>query len=545
MKRVLFFAILVLSLSSTIVHADDVALLSEAVSNGNAAQVKAMLDKNVNVNAADEYGFTPLHYAKRKDIAALLLAQGADVNAKNEAEGDTPLHYAILYAEKGVVELLLAKGSDINAKRRNGETPLILAVKSEKKDFVELLLAKHANVNATTDGGSTALHVAVYKGPPAIATLLVNKGADINAQQKEGATPLHMAVKESRIDMIKLLIGHGADTSLTNSNGKTPLDDAISGRNTEIVALLLKVELLLKKGAPVNAVDKSGRTPLYIVAQYGNEHLAGLLLAKGANVNATSANGRTPIFGAAAFNNKTMAVWLLSKGARLDVKDVDANTPLHAAVQHEDSSEIISWLLDYKADINARNNNGSTALRLANDKSNFIVGKFLREKGADSSIMNNKDEEKLARWKANRIKDESEHERTLNEMRACKNEAISIGDADKEISVETERLNTRSSALNIRSSFLEAQANMINNFQGGTPDYQRQVRADWSRDKQTYNADARQYTAAENTLKSNMNQFNARFERFKERCNMQAKTADLNAVCGGSADIFCKAFIKE
>ncbi len=381
MKRIIFSAIL--ALSSTIVHADDDALFNEAITSGNVAQVKAMLAKNVNINATDEYGYTPLHHAMRIDIVALLLAKGANVNAKGGALKGTPLHGAIEDAEKGVVELMLENGSDINATRTDGQTPLTLAVESRKKDVVELLLAKHANINAANNWDFTALHIAVYKNLPDIATLLFNEGANINAQQEKGPTPLHVAVKESRIDMIKLLIAHGAETSITNKKGDTPLDDAISSQKTEIA------ELLLEKGAPVNAIDKDGRTPLYLVAQYGNEHLADLLLAKGANVNAARWDGRTPIFGAAASNNRAVADWLLSKGAQLDIKDTHANTPLHVAAQFNNSSEVPSWLLDHKVDINARNDKGNTALHLAADTDRLAVAELLLKKGANTSIKNN------------------------------------------------------------------------------------------------------------------------------------------------------------
>jgi len=52
------------------------------------------------------------------------LADGADVNVKDEARGLTPLHFATQNGQKEIVELLIADGADVNAKMNNGMTPL-------------------------------------------------------------------------------------------------------------------------------------------------------------------------------------------------------------------------------------------------------------------------------------------------------------------------------------------------------------------------------------------------------------------------------------
>ena len=61
-------------------------------------------------------------YRVHKEIAELLIAEGADVNAKN-VDGWTPLHSAAA-GRKEIAELLIANGADVNAKDDKGRTPL-------------------------------------------------------------------------------------------------------------------------------------------------------------------------------------------------------------------------------------------------------------------------------------------------------------------------------------------------------------------------------------------------------------------------------------
>ena len=74
------------------------------------------------------------------------LADGADVNVKDEARGLTPLHFATQNGQKEIVELLIADGANVNAKMNNGMTPLdcsaLIPPSSNKTEIVDLL-SKH------------------------------------------------------------------------------------------------------------------------------------------------------------------------------------------------------------------------------------------------------------------------------------------------------------------------------------------------------------------------------------------------------------------
>ena len=143
------------------------------------------------------------------------LAAGADVNAGRSDGGGTPLHFAAGWGHKEIAELLIAKGADVNAKSEgldmDGWTPLHCAAVFGKNEVVELLIAEGADINAKNRGGVTPLYDAAFKGHKEIAELLIAKGADVNAKNENGYTPLDFAKRHPEI--AELLRKHGGKTA--------------------------------------------------------------------------------------------------------------------------------------------------------------------------------------------------------------------------------------------------------------------------------------------------------------------------------------------
>ena len=75
------------------------------------------------------------------ETAALLIENGAEVNAKNKINL-TPLHAAALSGDRGTVALLVDKGADVKARSKDGLTPLQMAEQKNHTDVIELLKKK-------------------------------------------------------------------------------------------------------------------------------------------------------------------------------------------------------------------------------------------------------------------------------------------------------------------------------------------------------------------------------------------------------------------
>jgi ankyrin repeat protein len=188
--------------------------IHHAAEKGDLAKVKELLKDAPNlVSAKDKFGKTPLHLAAKnghKDVAELLLANGADINARDSNGGFTPLDLALSsYHYKDIVEFLLARGADANARSDQGLTPLQEAAMRGQKDTVNLLLGKNADVNARDEKGNTPLLWALLLGHTDVAELLVTANADVNAKNNQGLTAMSLARRRNDTKLEGILRQHG------------------------------------------------------------------------------------------------------------------------------------------------------------------------------------------------------------------------------------------------------------------------------------------------------------------------------------------------
>ena len=431
--------------------------LHSAAADGEKEIVELLIVAGADVNVRDKEGYNSLHratYERHKNIVELLIAKGTDVNAKTN-QGETPLDMAVYMAgvsgdnnkiadllrkhggktihlqynslheaaEAGGIEevkKLLDLGRDINLMDGTDKTgnvyhwtPLHFAAKEDHKEVAELLVAKGADVHIKDDEGNTPFDVANLASNLEIAKFLRKNGAkygsiysaagggDINAvmeflasgldsnikteieiagfKQQIGNSPLHYAAQSGHKKIAELLIAKGADVNARTWIDGTPLHFAARGGQKELA------EFLISKGADVNAELNvaDGATPLYFAA---NQEVAELLITKGGNINALgSFNQETPLHHAAEEGHKEVVELLIAKGANVNQRDVHyGRTPLFVAA-YEGHTDIAELLIAKGADVNAKTYDDETSLDMAIDNGHDQIADLLRKHGGKTS----------------------------------------------------------------------------------------------------------------------------------------------------------------
>ncbi|KAF5497918.1 Ankyrin-3 [Colletotrichum siamense] len=233
------------------------------------------------------------------------LARGED----RQGENSTLLHDSVL----GVVPIPLSDAitqapSDIDCLDDIGWSPLHWAIFLNDYESFEVLRSRGAGLEVRTRGGWTPLHYAAHYEPPGsikMASALLKAGANVHARvqnhlRPRGETPIIFAFNNP--DMIRILLEHGCDTIVqTNLNWETPLSWFARGVcNVERNDLRRRnwersLDLLVNNGMDIDLPSKQagyeGRTPIHDAILWRNAALLELLLKRGAKYDAIDKNG--------------------------------------------------------------------------------------------------------------------------------------------------------------------------------------------------------------------------------------------------------------
>ncbi len=239
------------------------AKLLNAVLADLPTEVSRLLHVGANAKWCDGDGVTLLHLVSSAKVAKMLIAAGADVNAKDKYNC-SPLHFA---KDEAIMRVfLLQPGVDMNVVDDMGQSPIFFA----DAKCTRLLLNNGANPNLTDNLGKKPLHYA----SAAQTRILLKAGVDVNARDNEGRTAMFGASPAKA----KQLMSKGGQTCVSDNRGFTPLHTAESFE---------EAEFFLKHGTNVNVINIFNE-PALVYAR-DEDHME-LLFDRGARVDIVMKN---------------------------------------------------------------------------------------------------------------------------------------------------------------------------------------------------------------------------------------------------------------
>ncbi len=429
---------------------------------GNSAVIAPLIAAGAPVSAATTTGATALmqaSHAGSTDSVRMLIENGADPNVKELANGQTAIMFAAAADRVDVVKMLLARGADVSITSRvenfaaltmqddpfqNGPpSPTPAPIAGRAPEVPGVTRAFNYNELIGKHGGLAALHFAARQGGRSTVEALVKGGAGINQRGAgDKTTPLLVAAINGQFDLVSYMLDNGADPNLASEGGVTPLYAVINVQwqprsfypqprayLLQQIGYLDLVAKLLDKGADPNArtnrntwftqynfdllrTDDSGASPFWRAAYASDIAAMKLLIARGAdpyvptmkvaargdfqggtrsgNAEAaplrpalpTGGPGTPPLVATAgagysegfagnahrfAPTGMMAAVKYLVEEVGVDVnaEDEDGSTAVHNAASRGDN-EMILYLVSKGADVMKVNRRGQTTVDMAN-----------------------------------------------------------------------------------------------------------------------------------------------------------------------------------
>jgi ankyrin repeat protein len=208
-------------------------------------------------------------------------------------------------------------GADINTMK--GVTTALMLAAETRHDLVARLLIKSGatvNANTETDHGMEMLANAVNGGIEWLVCLLIDKGADVNVRiDKDNNTVLMHAIRSlhDTSSVVQLILEKGAEVDAMNNWGHTALWIAAS---------------MIHGGTNDAEINSSNYSALWAAADMTRARNARLLIENGANVNTKANNGWTPLMWAARGGIDWLVRLLIEKGADINARNNDGDTAL-------------------------------------------------------------------------------------------------------------------------------------------------------------------------------------------------------------------------
>ncbi|KAJ7787762.1 ankyrin repeat-containing domain protein [Mycena olivaceomarginata] len=266
--------------------------LQAAASGGHDKIVQVLLDKGANVNAqGGRYG-NALHAAA---------SGGHDKIVQGGSYGNA-LRAAASGGHDKIVQMLLDKGANVNAQGGRYGNALQAAANEDHDKIVQVLLEKGMNAQQLHVGN--ALSILAFVGHHKAIEVLLDKGVDVNAQGGKYGNALQAAAHNGKANIVQLLLNKGADINAQGGEYGNALQAAACGAYQICHSI---VWVLLRKGGHFG-------NALQAAAYKGKANIVQVLLHKGADINAQGGKYENALQAAANQGHRNIVQMLLDRG---------------------------------------------------------------------------------------------------------------------------------------------------------------------------------------------------------------------------------------
>ena len=436
----------------TIALAKQYKLTFSAVKRSQQDLLEWLVAQGVDVDAPDNRGMTPIHYAaQRGDHASvsLLYSAGASMTRKapngyavfdfalesvhtntmltiithflgvkgihqasvesiSVTQESLPLLliHAIVSDDEQRLKSLVAKGAKIDQHNITNYAPLPLAVRLGHESMMHLLLASGANPNIGNDGNDEAipLNQAARGNQIQLAKILLNAGANINKENGRGYSALMLASMYGHSDFVSFLIENGAAIDQVNHRGSDALMMAAAYGRVEILAQLLNADASTEvhNNQHFSAMDyamQQGHKDIvaHLVSHASNEYIARLLFEdkeislaqKSPNLHQKSVLGFPVLNIAARFGHAELVDWLIQSGADPGLQTKSGyQTNALMSACQSGNLDIVRRIIATQIDVNAQDAHGDPAINWATANGHEAIVVELLGAGANPTIAN-------------------------------------------------------------------------------------------------------------------------------------------------------------
>lgn len=298
------------------------------------------------------------------EIVHLLMQYGAAFNDVHMLVGNiSPLYAACKCGHVEIVQLLVRNGAFLDDVDEDGATPFMVAAGNGHLRIVTFLADMGAGTERATPSGLSVAYYAAYSGNFRMLRFFIEERMALRDADGQLTNLLDGAVRGGQLVIATYLL---ETLNLEDEQIDQCLALAVRFEHVELV------KLLLLHDADVDALDaENGKSALHVAAQVGDAEIAEVLITSGADLTrATTSTGYTPIHEMAKTGHRELLELVHKLRPETDftvVSQFDALTPLHLAAGngHTEAVRFLVSIVQERGDIDAPGPRGQTPLIVA------------------------------------------------------------------------------------------------------------------------------------------------------------------------------------